>query len=379
MIDLMRSYRNYFREQGSYVTVPIEDHEQFALLDLLINCFGADVQTRDSGGRSLLHYVDMHDKIGKEEEISALFEYVLSQGVFVDFCDHSDNRRTLLGSLCARKDHLELNLRWIKTLINFGADVNYEDAQGLTPLFLALRCSYGSKLTHPGHRIELLNTLIAAGAYPKHVVPPTSWSGGSNLIYEAVAHLSEPEVLEILPVLLTCGVTVNEEAGNHSTLVEATTRGYYEVVKILLESQEPPTMSQAHYALGFTKGWIERYNLQDYAIASRWNDTIHCVMLLEEFLKVPEDKRWRVPKIQEKDDGIHDAGGWDMPEMEVAARESYNWDQGEDEEDENDYENEMDIAQDSEDEDYNGLDEFSDLSYGSEEVDSITDTDGVEA
>jgi len=165
--------------------------------------------------------------------------YLLSQGSSRARCRKSQPRSFLvvilifslamLPAMSHAKDGKKLykaaskgDLSRVSALLEKGAEVDYQDRNGLSPLLIASAYGY----------VDIVNALLEAGAEVNLQTP-----NGVTALYSASANAK----IEIVQVLLAAGADVTiEDSDGKTALHPASLMGYSEVVRILLEAG--PTM-----------------------------------------------------------------------------------------------------------------------------------------
>jgi ankyrin repeat protein len=119
---------------------------------------GADINVRDSGGKTPLMYATENEYLGRQIPVNPLvIKELLAKGAEIDAKD-SNGQTALMHAV--QNDFRNHPLEAVKTLLANGADVNAMDNKGSTALMLVSVCNSEVKS-------ELENELIAKGAKRK--------------------------------------------------------------------------------------------------------------------------------------------------------------------------------------------------------------------
>lgn len=178
------------------------------IAQLLLDKYGANVDTVDAGGNTPLHVVS-RGHYGTEEVNVGIARLLLERGADVNARDRREF--TPLHVSCK-----SLMLEITRLLLKHGAEVDAEDSTGKTPIGMTLR--YNNKVT-----LDIAQLLLEYGA-DRSV-------GGSTLLHWA----SYKGQLEIAHRVLDSGAKVNVVDSNGATPLHITAfRGNTEIAGLLL-------------------------------------------------------------------------------------------------------------------------------------------------
>ena len=201
-----------------------ENH--FDVVLTLVSEFYCDVNTKDSGGETLLHAACRHEQL-------ELVIKLLSMGATVDRADQygctplpvPELAGELLRDACRTGQLLT-----VRMMIKIGADINEEDVYGNTPMFKAIEGNHG----------DIIEALITEFDYNIHAQN----SNGVTPLSNACDH----ERLKIILTLISLGADVNqkdsdgcipvlkaEDSTGRTVLHEACQHGRLDIVRMLCE------------------------------------------------------------------------------------------------------------------------------------------------
>lgn len=155
----------------------------------LFNCFlnrGLELLTLDKIGRTPLFYAKNAEQV----------DYLLDLGADINF-SNAFGERALSG-------HRTQTTSTVQRLLERGAEVNYQDNNGMTPLMIAAKYyySYGNNSSSSGKYLQIAELLIQFGAdlYIRHPITDMT----------AFLYSSESAELEIMQLLLRDRAHIND-------------------------------------------------------------------------------------------------------------------------------------------------------------------------
>ena len=196
--------KEYLTKAGEQLLDAVSKQDSDAVRMLLTQ--GADIETRDSNGRTALLLATHHNAI----EVARL---LIDAGADVNAMDNITDSPYLYAGAEGRLEILRMTLE-------YGADLSSINRYGGTALIPA---------AHHGH-IQTVAELLQTDLDIDHV----NELGWTALLEAIILGDGGPVYIEIVRLLIDAGADVSlPDSNNVSPMVHATERGYTEIVKLL--------------------------------------------------------------------------------------------------------------------------------------------------